>query len=261
MTRVYARTREREKAWKWGAYAAGASLVAAPLISIIFNGWQQSTFAEILWTFSIILESVCVLPQLILLRQTTVPTVIDSFYLVTLGSYRAFYLLNWIYRAFTPSKPDLISVIFGIVQTAFYLDFAWVYWTRQRVKLRGGGVVDADDLSKGWLVDRVTKHVRQPADEETDPEVGDADSDGQPKQSQTVNRWGPRGISISADDTLNEHDKANRAGKQPVPEDDPMLNDDAFASDEDDDAPELDEPGKKILSSNEEWQKDSTTAR
>jgi hypothetical protein len=33
---------------------------------------------------------VCVLPQLLLLRQTTVPTVIDSYYLLALGSYRAF---------------------------------------------------------------------------------------------------------------------------------------------------------------------------
>ena len=107
MTRVYARTREQEKAWKWGGYAAGASFVAAPVVSLIFNGWTRSTFSEVLWTFSIILESICVVPQLLLLRQTTVPTVIDSFYLVTLGSYRAFYLLNWIYRAFTPSKPEI----------------------------------------------------------------------------------------------------------------------------------------------------------
>ena len=39
-----------------------------------------------LWVFSEMLESVCILPQLILLRQTTVPTVIDSFYLLALGS-------------------------------------------------------------------------------------------------------------------------------------------------------------------------------
>jgi len=40
------------------------------------------------------------------------------------------------------------------VQTALYLDFAWVYWTRQRVKLRGGSIVDEADLGKGWLVRR-----------------------------------------------------------------------------------------------------------
>ncbi|KAK5269205.1 hypothetical protein LTR99_010042 [Exophiala xenobiotica] len=267
MTRVYARTREQEKAWKWGAYAAGASLVAAPLVSLIFNGWIRSTFSEVLWTFSIILESVCVLPQLILLRQTTVPTVIDSFYLVTLGSYRAFYLLNWIYRAFTPSKPDAISVIFGIIQTAFYVDFAWVYWTRQRVKLRGGGVVDAEDLRKGWLVNKVFKHTQEPSEEEEDPESGNPETNGhaQPK----VNRWGPRGISISADDTLHEHDKGKRVANNRSEEASPMLDNGSFQpdpesfefADEEDDVPRLDEPGKKVLNSNEEWRDSSPSNR
>src|SRR3954452_19220917 len=104
-----------------------------------------------LYTFSIILESVCILPQLLLLRQTSVPTVIDSFYLLALGSYRAFYILNWIERKVDEVywRPDPVSITFGIVQTALYLDFAWVYWTRQRVKLRYGGIVDSDDISRG----------------------------------------------------------------------------------------------------------------
>ncbi|EXJ66624.1 uncharacterized protein A1O5_10295 [Cladophialophora psammophila CBS 110553] len=250
MTRVFARTREREKAWKWGAYATAASMLAAPLVCLTFNGPRRTTFTEVLWTFSIILESVCVLPQLLLLRQTTVPTVIDSFYLVTLGSYRAFYLLNWIYRAFTPSKPDAISVIFGIIQTAFYIDFAWVYWTRQRVKLRGGGIVDAEDLRKGWLVNRVINPARQPPGE--DPEAGNEESNGQPQQPK-VNRWGPRGISISADDTLQDHDKGKTASKSAPPEANPMLEEDTFGSDEDEDVPRLDGPANKVLNSDEDW--------
>ncbi len=95
--RVYDRTREREKAWKLGAYCLGGSLVLGPILTAItLQG--RTTLLEVLWTFSIILESVCVVPQLLLLRQTTVPTVIDSGYILTLGSYRAFYILNWIVR-------------------------------------------------------------------------------------------------------------------------------------------------------------------
>jgi hypothetical protein len=268
MTRVYARTREQEKAWKWGAYAAGASVVAAPLMSLIFNGWRASTLSEVLWTFSIILESVCVLPQLLLLRQTTVPTVIDSFYLVTLGSYRAFYLLNWIYRAFTPRKPDPISVIFGIIQTAFYVDFAWVYWTRQRVKLRGGGVVDADDLRKGWLVNRVFPHAYQAAEEE-DPEAGHGETNGHAPQPK-INRWGPRGISVSADDTLDDRDKGKGVANNLDAEAGPTVDNDTFTDDaadfafddeeyedDDDDVPRLDGPGKKVLNSDAEWRDSS----
>ena len=116
---------------------------------------RMLTYIEIFWTFSIELESVCVLPQLQLLRQTSIPTVLDSYYLVMLGSYRFFYILNWIVRAASKEHYwEPVAFIFGVVQTVLYIDFAWVYYSRQRVKLRGGGVVDSDDLSKSFLVRR-----------------------------------------------------------------------------------------------------------
>ena len=167
-----------------------------------------------LYTFSLALESVCVLPQLLLLRQTTVPTVIDSFYLLTLGSYRAFYILNWIYRAASHEHHfDPIAVIFGVIQTAFYIDFAWVYWTRQRVKLRGGGVVDSEDLRKGWLVNKVISAGR-PSSEIDEESLAAANGqenlhgNGEPRKPI---RWGARGVSVSADDTLEEHQQKTKA--------------------------------------------------
>ena len=207
MTRVYARTREREKAWRLGGYSFGGSLIAAPIVTVVFRGWMATSPSEMLWVFSIILESVCVLPQLLLLRQTTVPTVIDSFYLVTLGSYRGFYILNWIVRAVTEEHYfDPIAVIFGVVQTAFYLDFAWVYWTRQRVKLRGGGIVDSEDLRKGWLVTKIIPgRASVDGDEEAPSTASDAPDPHATARTPRPNRWGARGVSVSADDTLDEH--------------------------------------------------------
>lgn len=126
---------------------------------------------------------------------------IDSFYLVTLGSYRAFYILNWILRGIMEHHFAPIPVIFGLIQTAFYLDFAWVYWTRQRVKLRNGGVVDSDDLSRGWLVARVLGKGRDSVDEEEvlaqDRPQGGATKSGRGK-------WGTMGVSISADDPVSD---------------------------------------------------------
>lgn len=153
---------------------------------------------QVLWTFSIILESVCVLPQLVLLRQTEVPTVIDSFYLLTLGSYRAFYILNWIARAIVEKKSDPIPDIFGIIQTAFYVDFAWVYWTRQRVKLRNGGVIDSDDLSRGWLLSRLLGG--QAGSHEADEATGNPASPTSNPRTAGRGKWGARGVSVSADD-------------------------------------------------------------
>ena len=150
-----------------------------------------------------------------MLRQTTVPTVIDSFYLLTLGSYRAFYILNWILRSFyDPDKPDAIAVIFGVVQTAFYVDFAWVYWTRQRVKLRNGGVVDSEDLSRGWLVSKVLGRATPDVDEEN---VVGANEESTARHVGSRSGWGRRGISVSASaDEAVSDDRTPRSRARPV---------------------------------------------
>ena len=219
-----------------------------------------------IYSFSLILESVCVLPQLLLLRQTTVPTVIDSYYLLTLGSYRAFYILNWIVRGAVEHHFDPIATIFGAVQTAFYVDFAWVYWTRQRVKLRGGGVVDSDDLRKGWLVNKVISGGRQSAELDEESLAADSASAGN-GEARKPGRWGARGVSVSADDTLAEHDHRNKskAGAQ-VPsgstaETSVMLredDDDELFSDGDGDAKPVGHE-QAVLNSDEQWGSGSTS--
>ena len=157
------------------------------------------------------------LPQLLLLRQTTVPTVITSFYIVFLGSYRGLYLINWIWRATDPEDQwsDPISVIFGIIQTALYLDFAWVYWTRQRVKLRNGGVVDADDMRRGWLLNRIfgNKQFRQVADDDEESASYNDHHTSNPRNGgggggAPRGKWGSRGISVSADEGTLEHEQS-----------------------------------------------------
>ncbi|KJZ73212.1 hypothetical protein HIM_07409 [Hirsutella minnesotensis 3608] len=229
---LFPRSRERELSWKMGAAVLGSSLVLSPFAMLLFeDSWS---FRSWMWVFSEILESVCVLPQLLLLRQTTVPTVIDSFYLLALGSYRALYCLNWFVRAFDSRKPDAVSVIFGIVQTALYVDFAWVYYTRQRVKLRGGGIVDADDMGRGWLLRRIFgKHVEVPDDEEGAPALGghgEGRRDGRPK-------WGSRGISVSADEGVLDAERHDQADG----EDDDALDPDARMQDPDELAKALDD--------------------
>ncbi|KAG9563732.1 hypothetical protein KCU71_g6534, partial [Aureobasidium melanogenum] len=214
MTRVYARTREREKAWKMGLWSLVGSVVCAPVVAAIFmqkKPFTQSGAFEIPYTFTLILESLCILPQLLLLRQTSVPTVIDSFYLATLGSYRAFYILNWILRSFTEDRhQDIfpVSFTFGVIQTLFYLDFAWVYWTRQRVKLRYGGIVDGDDISRGWLINKIIGRKGNTGHDDDDDD-DDAALAGQEEgiirpAANNHRAWGPRGISVSADDGTHE---------------------------------------------------------
>lgn len=67
---------------------------------------------EVLWTFSIYLESVAILPQLFMVSKTGEAESITSHYLFALGSYRALYILNWIYRYYIEGRRKLLSSYF-----------------------------------------------------------------------------------------------------------------------------------------------------
>ncbi|KAL9054712.1 MAG: hypothetical protein Q9162_003992 [Coniocarpon cinnabarinum] len=109
-------------------YLLGASAVLAVLVP---NRFLYSP-TEILWTFSIWLESVAILPQLFMLQRTGEAETITTHYLFALGIYRAFYILNWIWRFFTDTKNSLepIAVIAGILQTVLYSDFFYIYYVK-----------------------------------------------------------------------------------------------------------------------------------
>ncbi|RWS29689.1 ER lumen protein-retaining receptor 2-like protein [Leptotrombidium deliense] len=103
-------------------------LAPVALLSLVLN--HEFAFLEILWTFSIYLESVAILPQLFLVSKTGEAETITSHYLFALGSYRALYLLNWVYRYYFDNFFDLIAVVAGVVQTVLYCDFFYLYITR-----------------------------------------------------------------------------------------------------------------------------------
>lgn len=105
-------------------YLLGGSLVLAALFPY---AWTPS---EILWAFSIWLESVAILPQLFLLQRTGEAETITTHYLFALGVYRGLYIPNWIYRYVMEGHTDLISVVAGLVQTVLYSDFFWIYYTK-----------------------------------------------------------------------------------------------------------------------------------
>lgn len=59
---------------------------------------HHSSVMEILWTFSIYLEALAILPQLFMLQRTGEAEMITTHYLFALGAYRALYIPNWVYR-------------------------------------------------------------------------------------------------------------------------------------------------------------------
>lgn len=72
-------------------------LLAVPAVLALLFHWKF-TVLEILWSFSIFLEAIAILPQMFLLQRVGEAETITTHYIFALGAYRAFYILNWIYR-------------------------------------------------------------------------------------------------------------------------------------------------------------------
>lgn len=191
MMRVFPRSRESEAQWRLSGYILLFSTVCAPVFHAVFRDRSYSwSVLDLLRNFSWILESLAVLPQLTLLAHTAVPTVINSYYLLALGSYRALYILNWIVRGANHDYAETSAVIWGVVQTALYVEFLWIYVNRQKVKLRsaGDGLLDGDEFARGLVLGRIIGRA--------DPKHAAGAAAGR----RTGGGWRGEGLSVSADD-------------------------------------------------------------
>jgi len=103
-------------------------VIPAALLALLLN--HEFSVMEVLWTFSIYLESVAIMPQLFMLSKTGEAETITAHYLFALGSYRALYIFNWVYRYYVEEFFDPIAIVAGIVQTVLYADFFYLYITR-----------------------------------------------------------------------------------------------------------------------------------
>ncbi|CAG9537870.1 unnamed protein product [Cercopithifilaria johnstoni] len=103
-------------------------IIPAAALALLIN--HQFSFMEISWSFSIYLEAVAIMPQLFMLSRTGSAETITAHYLFALGTYRALYILNWIYRYYTEEFFDPIATVAGVIQTVLYADFFYLYVTR-----------------------------------------------------------------------------------------------------------------------------------
>jgi len=105
-------------------------IIPCLLLALFVNKNTADDFSlfEIVWAFSIYLESVAILPQIFLLYRTQESEAITINYVGALGAYRVFYLFNWIYRFYTEAHyREWIIWVAGFVQTAMYSDFFYYY--------------------------------------------------------------------------------------------------------------------------------------
>merc|ERR1711928_56866 len=110
-------------------------LLPVAALGLLVN--HEFTVLEVLWSFSIFLEAVAILPQLFMVSKTGEAESITSHDLFALGSYRGLYILNWIYRYYFEGFFDAIAIVAGCVQTVLYCDFFYLYVTKV---LKGKGL-------------------------------------------------------------------------------------------------------------------------
>ncbi|KAL7603518.1 hypothetical protein Lser_V15G18614 [Lactuca serriola] len=98
------------------------------LSSLVFLCRAISSW-HICWAFSIYLEAVAILPQLVLLQRSGNVDNLIGQYVFFLGAYCALNILNWICRYLTqPHFNGWISCFSGLIQTTLYADFFYYYF-------------------------------------------------------------------------------------------------------------------------------------
>lgn len=87
-----------------------------------------SYFVEFFYAFSVLLESVAILPQLIQLQESGEAETLTSQFIFFLGLYRLFYVVNWVLKFLLGYKISHLLLASGVIQTLLYADFFVIYY-------------------------------------------------------------------------------------------------------------------------------------
>mmetsp|Transcript_71164 Transcript_71164/g.212238 ORF Transcript_71164/g.212238 Transcript_71164/m.212238 type:complete len:290 (+) Transcript_71164:73-942(+) len=101
------------------------SVIILPCATAALLLTNEYSMLEVLWTFSEFIEGFAMVPQYIFCyRERLGRDWGTSLYVISLGGYRVFYALNWIYKKIQmPHYSDIQSWIGGIIEIMFFLDF------------------------------------------------------------------------------------------------------------------------------------------
>lgn len=99
----------------------GFLIPAAAIMAVIFH--RDWTVIDYLWSFSIWLESVAILPQLYVRAKIRQGESIPVLFVTTLWGYRLFYFFNWMLKLYTGEPVYWISIAGGVIQIVMYGGF------------------------------------------------------------------------------------------------------------------------------------------
>jgi len=92
-------------------------ILVVPVTTLATLVCHELSVMEVLWTWSIYMESVALVPQLYLIWKTKKSDHFILLYLLCMAFYRGFYIFNWIYRYMDESYYDLIAIVAGVIET------------------------------------------------------------------------------------------------------------------------------------------------
>ena len=109
------------------------AVLPSAVIAII-TCFIQGTYGiiDLFWTFSIYLEALAIVPQLVVLQRYREVENLTGHYVFFLGAYRLLYIFNWVYRAHYEAfyKHNWVVYSCGVVQTLLYIDFFYYFIIR-----------------------------------------------------------------------------------------------------------------------------------
>ncbi|GMI50586.1 hypothetical protein ScalyP_jg4260 [Parmales sp. scaly parma] len=120
---TYDKTQDTFLHWK---FLVAPCAVLAVLTNVFVEGFNP---LELLWVFSIYLEAVSILPQLVVLQRYREVENLTGHYIFFLGAYRALYIVNWVWRSYHEKYYVHHWVVYacGVFQTLLYADFFYYY--------------------------------------------------------------------------------------------------------------------------------------
>jgi len=112
-------------------YVQHWKIIAAPIAIVAFLTPRSigSDDLDYLWRFSILLESVAMVPQIMTFRRfREVENLTGGAFILMMGGYRGLYCLNWIYRSHTEIyyQHNYLVYVCGVVQVI--TSFAGFFW-------------------------------------------------------------------------------------------------------------------------------------
>jgi len=119
-------------------------------LALIFN--YEFAAQELLWTFSIYLEAVAMLPQMFMIFRLGKADRFTLLYMLMVALYRLFYIFNWIYRYKNEGFYDNISHVGGSAQVIFNILFFTYYFVFRRPPF-------SDDLEQDLLSNETNESV------------------------------------------------------------------------------------------------------